>query len=82
MDDEEFEQFQRSLIDPMIRRHDEMFPLMHHRGFTDRSENVLSVQPHPRTPAPAAKYPATDRYAPCSCNSGEKFRFCCGAKRR
>ena len=34
MDDEEFDAFRRSIIDPMIRRHHEMFPLMHRRHST------------------------------------------------
>ena len=29
MDDEEFDDFRRSIVDPMIRRHEEMFPRIH-----------------------------------------------------
>jgi hypothetical protein len=32
MDDDEFEAFRRSVVVPMIRRHQEMFPRMHQRG--------------------------------------------------
>jgi uncharacterized protein YecA (UPF0149 family) len=28
------------------------------------------------------KYPGTGRYDPCPCNSGEKYKFCCGKSGR
>ena len=79
MDDEEFDAFRRSIIAPMIRRHQEMFPRLHRRFATDPSESGPARQ---RTEASAEKYPGTDRYAPCPCNSGEKYKFCCGKKGR
>jgi uncharacterized protein YecA (UPF0149 family) len=82
MDDAEFDEFRRGLIDPMIRRHQHMFPLMHRRVSAARSQNgppPLSVL---EMPEPAETAPPTDRYAPCPCNSGRKYKFCCGAKRR
>jgi len=82
MDDEEFDEFRRSVIDPMIRRHHEMFPNMRRLGATDPEQSDLSPQAQPRMAATGEKYPGTDRYAPCPCNSGEKYKFCCGAKRR
>jgi uncharacterized protein YecA (UPF0149 family) len=84
MNDEEFDAFRRGLIDPMIRRHHEMFPLMHQRRATARSQNGSSpwALPEMAEPAEASPSPPTDRYAPCPCNSGRKFKFCCGAKRR
>jgi SEC-C motif len=82
MDDEEFDDFRRSIIAPMIRRHEEMFPRMHQRFAVGPSQSGLSPGAHARKAAPAEKYPGTDRYAPCPCNSGEKYKFCCGAKRR
>ena len=39
MDDEEFDDFRRSIVVPMIRRHQEMFPQMHGRGSTDFSQS-------------------------------------------
>ena len=39
MDDEEFSLFRRSIIVPMIRRHQEMFPRMHRPGSTDGSQS-------------------------------------------
>ena len=82
MDQEEFDGFRRSFIDPMIRRHEEMFPLMHRRVATGPLPIDPVPQAHQRRAASTEKYPGTDRYAPCPCNSGEKYKFCCGAKRR
>ena len=39
MDDEEFDAFRRSIVAPMIRRHQEMFPQMHRRVATDPSQS-------------------------------------------
>jgi SEC-C motif len=82
MDEDEFDDFRRSLIDPMIQRHEEMFPLMHRRLATGPSQNSPLPRSHQRMEAPVEKSPVPDRYAPCPCNSGEKYKFCCGAKRR
>ncbi len=82
MDDEEFDEFRRSVIDPMIRRHHEMFPNMRRWGAPAPAQSDPSPQAQPRMAANGEKYPGTDRYAPCPCNSGEKYKFCCGAKRR
>jgi hypothetical protein len=81
MDDAEFADFRRSVIDPMIRRHEEMFPMMHRRVFGDSTPS-FSSPPAQTSKAAGEKYPGTDRYAPCPCGSGEKYKFCCGAKRR
>jgi uncharacterized protein YecA (UPF0149 family) len=80
--DAEFEDFRRSLIDPMIRRHEEMFPLLHRRLAPASSQSVVTWQAESRPAASSDKVPPTDRYAPCPCNSGEKYKFCCGSKRR
>ena len=82
MNDEEFDEFRRSIVIPMIRRHEEMFPRLHRRVFTDPLQSGPSLQAQPKMAASAEAYPGTDRYAPCPCNSGEKYKFCCGKKRR
>jgi SEC-C motif len=82
MNDDEFDKFRRGIVEPMIRRHQEMFPLMHRPGSFDLSQIVSSVRAEPKMAKPGEKYPGTDRYAPCPCNSGEKYKFCCGAKGR
>lgn len=86
MDDEEFALFRRSIIDPMIRRHRELFPRLHRERSTDRfqsgaSQSSPSSRMHSGTTTPE-KYPGTDRYAPCPCNSGRKYKFCCWARDR
>ena len=87
MDDEEFDDFRRSIVLPMIRRHQEMFPQMHRRGSTNFSQGG----PSPTGPSLGARqrkaerseaYTGTDPYAPCPCNSGRKYKFCCGKKGR
>jgi hypothetical protein len=85
MNDEEFDDFRRSIIVPMIRRHQEMFPQMHRRVSTNSSPSGPSpsgpsLRARPRKTATGEAYPGTDRYAPCPCNSGEKYKFCCGKK--
>jgi SEC-C motif-containing protein len=81
MDDEEFEDFRNSIVDPMIRRHERMFPRMHRQVPSDPPQSLSSARTQPSTAA-AEAYPGTDRYAPCPCGSGEKYKFCCGKKRR
>ena len=87
MDDEQFDEFRRSVVLPMIRRHQEMFPQMHRRGSTRFSQ----VGPSPTGPSLGARqtkaarsetHPGTDPYAPCPCNSGRKYKFCCGKRGR
>jgi hypothetical protein len=82
MDDAEFAEFRRSVIVPMIRRHEEMFPGMRRQSFGESAPSSSSPWAQSRKAAPGERYPGTDRYAPCPCGSGEKYKFCCGAKRR
>lgn len=82
MDDREFDDFRHSVIDPMIRRHEDMFPRMRRQGSTDFSPSRPSPPTRPKTTGPAKGDPRIDRYAPCPCNSGRKYKFCCGKKRR
>ncbi|HZW32830.1 MAG TPA: SEC-C metal-binding domain-containing protein [Isosphaeraceae bacterium] len=82
MEDAEFAEFRQAIIVPMIRRHEAMFPGMRRLSFGDSAPSSSTPQAHTRKVAPGEKYPGTDRYAPCPCGSGEKYKFCCGAKRR
>jgi hypothetical protein len=79
MDEDQFDEFRRSIIDPMIRRHQEMFPLMHRRGSTAASPCGPSPRAQSRAAAGEA-YPGTEPYAPCPCKSGLKYKFCCRRK--
>jgi hypothetical protein len=78
MDDDEFDEFRRCVIVPMIRRHQDMFPRLHRRGSMERSTGAPLSQTHPTTLARTKKYPGTGRNEPCPCNSGKKYKFCCG----
>ena len=82
MDDKEFDAFRRSILDPMIRRHEQMFPQMHQKAAAGPWQSGPLAQAHPGVTAPAKTYSAIDRYAPCPCGSGEKYKFCCGKKAR
>jgi hypothetical protein len=82
MDDEEFDEFRRAVIVPMIRRHEEMVPLMHRRSAAGLSPSRPTLPAPPATGARTEKYPGTGRYAPCPCDSGKKYKFCRGAKGR
>jgi hypothetical protein len=82
MGDEEFEEFRSSVVIPMIRRHQDMFPLMHRRSSSALFESVSPPRAQPKGATSTEAYPGTDRYAPCPCNSGQKYKFCCGMKRR
>ena len=80
MDDDEFGEFRQGIILPMIRRHEEMFPFMHGQEVDDFLPLSISRRARAIATASSEKYPGTDRYAPCPCNSGRKYKFCCGAK--
>lgn len=67
MDPAEFEDFLQSIVLPMMRRHHQMFPNLPRPDSQDR--------PQPRR---EEKYPGTGRNAPCPCNSGMKYKRCCG----
>lgn len=78
MDEAEFDDFRCSVILPMIRRHYEMFPNMSRQGAA-RDPKATAASMPPTTASPRAqKYPGTGRNAPCPCNSGKKYKRCCG----
>ena len=78
MDDEEYDDFRRSVLLPMIQRHHEMYPdLAPHRPRTD-----AGPAPTARSRSEAIQHAPTRsggaRNAPCPCNSGKKYKRCCG----
>jgi hypothetical protein len=81
MDEGQFDEFRRSIIDPMIQRHQEMFPFMHQRGLPAAPPSGPSPLAHSRAGA-GEPYPGTGPYAPCPCESGRKYKFCCKKKGR
>jgi uncharacterized protein YecA (UPF0149 family) len=78
MDDGEFEDFRLSVVLPMIRRHHDMFPHMPRLRPMNRSGTSLAPQSHLPDSLRTGKYPGTGRNAPCPCNSGRKYKRCCG----
>lgn len=95
MDDREFAAFRRDIVLPMIRRHEEMFPLLHRRSSAGPEQTkswlantFFGSEPEPSYRAEEQKavrevaYPGTRPYAPCPCNSGRKYKFCCGRRGR
>lgn len=78
MEAAEFDVFRRTVIVPMIQRHEEMFPRMHGAKFDEAPKKVSALPaPIPR-PVSTEKYPGTGRNAPCPCSSGKKYKKCCG----
>lgn len=79
MDDGEFQEFKRSVVTPMIRRHHEMFPAMQRPGATAPLHPMPSYAIPPPAPGrPVKKYTGTGRNEPCPCGSGKKYKVCCG----
>jgi SEC-C motif len=87
MDDAEFDDFRRSVVNPMIRRHEDMFPRLHDRQGRNASHASFTVHPlaeePPSRPGLAeptriGKFPGTRRNDRCPCNSGRKYKVCCG----
>lgn len=80
MNDKKFAKFRADVIEPMIDRHEWMFPKMHKRAAISNQEQAdetaapLRVSTFPRREA----YPGTGRNAPCPCGSGKKYKRCCG----
>lgn len=85
MDDQDFAEFKRIVIWPMVRRHEEMFPRMHgkHRTSPWQPRSSLTLATEEAVPEKAARrgaHPEVGPYAPCPCLSGRKYKFCCGKR--
>jgi len=80
MDDEEFHEFKRDVVMPMIQRHQKMFPAL--RRLTPMTPSQSATARPIQPPAPririVKKYPGTGRNEPCPCGSGRKYKVCCG----
>ena len=82
MDDEAFGEVRRTIIEPMVRRHEDMFGRSHGWDSMIPALRRDHSRPYARTMASPKTTAVIDRYAPCPCNSGKKYKFCCGLKRR
>ena len=80
MDDAEFQDFQRSTLEPMVRRHEEMFPKLHRSESLEPPHWEPGVSLLPSANFPNDKPAKPGRYDPCPCNSGRKYKFCCGQR--
>lgn len=80
MSDREFEDFRRSVITPMIQRHQTMFAKAYSPGSSDVANSGPWRRTRPTLETTTEENPKTDRYAPCPCDSGLKYKFCCGKK--
>ena len=78
MDAGEFEGFRESVVMPMIRRHHDMFPDMPRLGAMKQTSVPPALQTHREESLDIEKYPGTGRNAACPCNSGKKYKRCCG----
>ena len=79
MDDAEFQEFKRTVVTPMLRRHQEMFPAMQRPGATAPPHPMPSQAiPTPTPRRPVKKYAGTGRNEACPCGSGKKYKVCCG----
>ena len=70
MDDAAFADFRKRVIVPMILRHHQMFPNIPRL----HSQHTPSTAP----PSREKMFPGTGRNQLCPCNSGKKFKRCCG----
>jgi hypothetical protein len=77
MDEAKFDDFRRSVLEPMMTRHEDLFPLFHPRTAVQPSRSMASPGLPSRLAQPMERRPVIDRYGPCPCGSGEKFKFCC-----
>lgn len=75
MDDAEFAALRRDVIEPMIRRHEDMFPHMGGRAPGRPAGFPLAAPPRP---SPHVEGPRVGRNSPCPCGSGRKYKQCCG----
>ena len=77
LENEEYKVF-RGIVVGMIVRHKEMFPLMHTHNSKQTPDKVVKSTPPPKALKPIINLKTTERNAPCPCNSGRKFKQCCG----
>ncbi len=82
LEDAALDEFQQAILEPMIRRHEEMFPGMHQLGSIKMPDWEPSPSLFPAANSPRDKSAEPRRYDPCPCNSGQKYKFCCGRASR
>jgi hypothetical protein len=81
MVDADFAEFQQDVVDPMIRRCDAAIPNVLsavQRRFDFLPSSEWEESDDDKLPKPTT----LDRYSPCACGSGKKFKFCRGCRVR
>lgn len=81
MDDEEFEVFQSAVIRPMLQQHQEMFAPRQGGIFGDTLLDEPASRGYSKKRISDEAFPGTRPYAPCPCDSGKKYKFCCRLKK-
>ncbi|MCC7084732.1 MAG: SEC-C domain-containing protein [Pirellulales bacterium] len=71
LEGDELVEFRQKVIEPMIQRHEDMFPGLHRSRSTSRFAAI------PRRVDPQ---PETRRNALRPCGSGRKYKHCCGRR--
>lgn len=81
MDDDEFEDFRSVVINPMLQQYQEMFPPRQGGSYSPPVQGESAPQGYSRKRASNEAFPGTRPYAPCPCESGKKYKFCCRMKK-
>lgn len=80
LDAEASESIRHDIIYPMLERHEEMFPHMQTANFNHSQRGEFQSEPREK-PTPVVPFKnddTTGRNEPCPCNSGKKYKKCCG----
>lgn len=78
MEDLEFEEIQRDVINPMIQRHKEMFPEMHDGKAKSINNKESSPSVFINSFNKNISKLKTGRNSMCPCGSNKKYKKCCG----
>ena len=80
--DAEIEDLKNVILRPMVRRHEEMFPRAHQPEPVKPPHTRPSMSPiiSAKSAKEKSSEPEPGRYDLCPCNSGRKYKFCCGQK--
>jgi uncharacterized protein YecA (UPF0149 family) len=78
LNDKEFDDFRNLVIAPMMRRYEQMFPGKHGIQSRNMPGFIPTQQIKEKPQLTVKKYHGTGRNAPCPCNSGRKYKLCCG----
>ncbi len=75
---EDFENLKMDVLQPMVWRHYTMFPKMHEADMFNAERSIPMQEPDASIQQDGHMYPGTSPNAPCPCDSGKKYKRCCG----